>query len=158
MTAVLIIICIFFLVAGILAVLALRHDKKTEVHSLTVQLESEKKLHDKIVKETTEMYEKMMTDIREKFFKAQADADLYRIRMEQVEDKVSAGYNIPIREIKNIVNSDFDKFELVCMMAGIGKLINNSKSVDDMEIYIKLIKKIQGVVDIIPEEEKKNGI
>lgn len=82
------------------------------------------------------------------------DCEEWKKRCSEVEDAMEKGYGIQVRtEVKPAVDTEFTKLEMVILTAGVEKLIKSTKNVPDAEIYIKLFKKINALLDVMEEEE-----
>ena len=82
------------------------------------------------------------------------DCEEWKKRCSEVEDAMEKGYSIPVRtEIKPVVDTEFTKLEMVIITAGVEKLIKSTQSIPDAEIYIKLFKKINNLLEVMEEEE-----
>ena len=82
---------------------------------------------------------------------ANADTELYRFRAEQLEDGIKKDFNVPVRVIKNVIDAQFTKLEMVIILAGVHKLLQSAKTVEDFEWYISIIKKAQSFIDGMDE-------
>lgn len=82
------------------------------------------------------------------------DCEEWKKRCSEVEDAVEKGYGIKVRtEIKPTIDTEFTKLEMVVLTAGVEKLIKSTQNVPDAEIYIKLFKKINALLEVMEEEE-----
>lgn len=81
------------------------------------------------------------------------DCEEWHKRCNEAEDAVEKGYGIKVRtETTNKVETDFSKLEMVIIVSGVEKLLKDSKSPQDAEIYINLFKKINALLEVMEEE------
>lgn len=86
-------------------------------------------------------------------FEISKDCEEWKKRCSEIEDAVEEGYGIKVRtEIKPTVDTEFTKLEMVVLTAGVEKLIKSTQNVPDAEIYIKLFKKINALLEVMEEE------
>lgn len=85
------------------------------------------------------------------------ERNAFKERVVELENAIEGQYGVSVRREVTVVKADFTKLEMVIMFAGVDKLLKNPKSADDAEFYVKLLKKIQPIIDKMeePEEEKK---
>jgi len=80
---------------------------------------------------------------------------MYRKRVIELENAVEQGYGVTVRrEVTNVI-VDFNKLEMVILLSGVHKLLKGSKTTEDAEFYINLIKKLQKAIDKMPEDKEE---
>jgi len=68
-------------------------------------------------------------------------------RVIELENGIETGFGIKVRTVKVETIVNFTKLELVCMLAGIEKLLKSPNiHHEDMQFYLDLIKKIDKTV------------
>jgi len=80
-----------------------------------------------------------------------SDRAMYRQRAIDVEDAIEKSFGITVRKEVTEIVVEFNKLEMVVCLAGIYKLLKGISSPEDAEFYAKLIKKVQGIIDKMPE-------
>lgn len=68
-------------------------------------------------------------------------------RTKEVEDAYTKKSGLKVRVESTKVYAKFSKLELVVMMSGVMKLAHTSSNLPDIEEYTRIVKKIQGYVD-----------
>ena len=81
----------------------------------------------------------------------------YKKRVEDLEDSIESGFGLSVRKDITIINTDLLKIDYVAMLAGIIKLIKDTVNLEDTEYYIGLTKKIQLILDKMPEIQEEKG-
>ena len=76
----------------------------------------------------------------------------FHTALRTLEDAVEKEYGVKVRNETTEVKCEFAKIEMVMFLAGIHKLMNESKNVDDIKIYISLIDKINNILPSMKEE------
>jgi len=74
-------------------------------------------------------------------------------RVLEIEDGIKDKFGVTIRQEITKVIADFDKVEMVFLMAGVNILIKNSENRDDTKYYLKLYEKIEGLVSKMDEKD-----
>jgi len=111
----------------------------SEISSLEHRLEK--------ITEISELRGKSINDL-------QAELALFKTRTEMLEDNKSEAFQVRLRQVKNIVHSQFSKLELVIMLAGTMKIARESKDIADMEMAVTLAKKISELLDKMPDSQE----
>jgi len=81
-------------------------------------------------------------------------SEKFRQRMRHLEDAVKDGFGVTVRNEVTEVQCEFNKLEMVMILAGVHKLLSGSKDPDDMKIYLSLIDKINGVLPKMKEGDE----
>lgn len=82
----------------------------------------------------------------------------YKKRVEDLESSIKTGFGLSVRNDITIVNTDLLKLDFVIMLAGVMKMIkDNPNQIEDAEYYISLTKRIQAILDKMPEIQEKKG-
>jgi len=82
----------------------------------------------------------------------------YKDRVNQLEKSIETGFGVAMRTELTIVDTELLKFDYVAMLAGVHKLLKSSMdNIEDAEYYIDLIKKIQAILDQMPEIQEEKG-
>lgn len=77
-------------------------------------------------------------------------------RIDELERGIETGFGVKVRQEITKVIADFTKLEMVIMLAGVQKLSKQpSVTISDLEIYIELLKKIQGFINDMEEETEE---
>lgn len=84
----------------------------------------------------------------------QLELDLFKKRTEMLEDSKSDAFQVPLRQVKTIVQSQFSKLEMVIMQAGVMKIARESLDITDMEITVALAKKIAELLEKMPDSQE----
>jgi hypothetical protein len=99
-------------------------------------------------------YEKAYMEVLNERDKLKDELALANVRMTQLEDHDQEAFQVPMRHVQTLVQSDFNKFELVLMQSGVIRLAKDAKTLDDMEILMKLARKIMVLLDQMPDEQE----
>lgn len=123
------------------------------MHSLLLKLFPHLKLLQEL-KEGKRNYEKAYIEVLNERDSLKDELALLTVRVHQLEDHDQDAFQVPMRQVQTIVQSDFNKFEMVLMQSGILRLAKDSKTMDDMEILITLGRKIAGLLDQMPDSQE----
>ena len=74
-------------------------------------------------------------------------------RVKEVEDAYTKKSGLQVRLETTKVYAKFSKLELVVMMSGVMKLAHSSSSLSDIEEYTRIVKKIQGYIDGMSDDD-----
>jgi len=87
------------------------------------------------------------------------DKAKYKSRTEELEKAIETGFGISVRKNITIINTNLLKLDYVAMLAGVERLLKDSpsSSIEDAEYYITLIRKLQTILDTMPEIQEEKG-
>jgi hypothetical protein len=108
----------------------------------------------KTLNETREGWKKESEELSKELKILKEEKDKAVERVNDVETKVEQEFGVPIRQVTVLVDTEFTKVEMVTMMSGVHKLLNSGKNIDDLEFYVALIKKMQKLLDQMPESQE----
>jgi hypothetical protein len=89
--------------------------------------------------------------LNEDYAIVRGDLEEWKKRCNALEDSVEHGFGIKVRNEVTKIDCEFSKLEMVMIIAGIEKLIKDSKHIDDTEIYINFFKKLNIQLEMMEE-------
>jgi len=114
------------------------------------------------VSELTESNEQKMLSISKLFEMLESATDekeKYKERVLELENSIKKSFGFPVRKEITLINTNLLKFDYVLMQAGISKLIkDNPEKIEDTEYYINLVKRLQSIMDQMPEIQEEKGV
>lgn len=82
----------------------------------------------------------------------------YKERTENLENSIETGFGLSVRNDITIVNTDLLKLDYVIMLTGVMRLVKDGHNkIEDTEYYIGLTKRIQAILDKMPEIQEEKG-
>lgn len=84
------------------------------------------------------------------------ELNIYKDRVATLEDAWEKDRLVPVRNNIIKVNVPFDKLDFVVLLSGVSMLLKSSANPDDCEVYIRIMKELQKLIDQVPENEPTN--
>jgi len=132
------IVILIYLIASCIRLILLNKKKEEHVNDLC-----------KTIKQKTNIIDKYFNQIAN----LSSEKNNFHERVIELENSIEKSYGVSIRNEVTNVKADFNKLEMVIMLAGVSKLISSSKSIDDVKACVVLNDKIQSFINDMKEGE-----
>ena len=94
---------------------------------------------------------KKLGEVNEENKKLTDERDMYKKRCHEIEDQVGENFKVKLRNEITEYKIDFDLAELSVIYSAICKQMENRMSTDEVQYYLNLRIKIEGLLDKVKE-------